>query len=246
VVGIGARMADPVEMWLGPTQAARSLQFWRPGPAGADGIGPAHGGFIIESAPPHPGLLASAFPWEGAARSAARMEQARFDAPLLAIIRDQGSGHVHWTRHRRARIDYRLGGADAGTARRALVELARLGHAAGAREIVAVVQPIVRWSRADGDGSFARLLQRLARTDTSSNRLSLFSAHQMGTVRAGAAPAAYPCDPWGRVRQDGSGRTIRGLVVADSSLFPSPSGVNPMLSVMVLAERSARTLRDGA
>ncbi len=94
VVAVGAEMPDPVEMWLGPTQAARSLEFWRPGPPDPAGIGPAHGGFVIESAPPHPGLLASAFAWEGAAAAAERMDRAAYQVPLIGIIRDVGSGHV--------------------------------------------------------------------------------------------------------------------------------------------------------
>ena len=239
VVALGARMPDPVEMWRGPTQAARSLEFWRPGPVDRAGIGPAHNGFVIESAPPHPGLLASAFPWEGRERSAARMADARYDAPLIAIMRDTGGGHVHWTRHRRARIDYRLPPAEALTARRAMVELARLARAGGAVEVFSVSQPVVRVATSDGDDAFDRFLRRLATLSMAPNRTSLFSAHQMGTARAGADPRRHPCDPWGRVRSGTDGRLVEGLVVADASLFPSASGVNPMLTVMVLADRVA-------
>jgi choline dehydrogenase-like flavoprotein len=32
---------------------------------------------------------------------------------------------------------------------------------------------------------------------------------------------------------------IRGLYVADASVFPSASGVNPMLTVMAIAHRAA-------
>ncbi len=239
VVAMGARMPDPVEMWRGPMQAARSLEFWRPGPVDQAGIGPAHNGFVIESAPPHPGLLASAFSWEGRERSAARMADARYDAPLIAIMRDTGGGHVHWTRHRRARIDYRLPPAEAVTARRAMVELARLARAGGAAEVFSVSQPVARVATSDGDGAFDRFLRRLATLSMAPNRTSLFSAHQMGTARAGADPRRHPCDPWGRVRSGADGRLVEGLTVADASLFPSASGVNPMLTVMALADRVA-------
>ena len=37
-------------------------------------------------------------------------------------------------------------------------------------------------------------------------------------------------------------QTIRGLYVADSSLFPTALGVNPMVTVMLLARRVARTV----
>jgi choline dehydrogenase-like flavoprotein len=240
-VVMGAETSDDVEMWLGPTQAARSLEFWRPGPAEEDGVGPEHNGFIIESAPLHPGFVASSLPWEGGEAGSARMERARRLVPLLAILRDRGSGSVHWTRHRRARIDYDLSPTDVTSAQRALVELARLGRAAGAEELLAVRHPSLRW-RANDPGSWEGFLATLATTDTRPNRLSLFSAHQMGTASAGAEVADHPCDPHGRVRGDGVGHPVPGLYVADSSLFPTPSGVDPMLTVMCLAERSARAV----
>ena len=242
VVAVGAEMPDPVHMWLGPTQAARSLQFWRPGAPDRDGIGPAHGGFVIESAPPHPGLLASAFAWEDAAAAAARMDRAAYLVPLIGIIRDRGSGHVHWTRHRRARIDYRLSAADGQTARRAMVELARLARAGGAREVFGVANRVEQYRSASGDAAFDAFLRRLARTPVGPNRVALFSAHQMGTARAGADPVTHPVDPWGWVRAGSDGKTVRGLAVADASLFPGGSGVNPMLTVMVLADRVAESV----
>jgi choline dehydrogenase-like flavoprotein len=243
VAVVAARMPERVEMWCGPTQAARSLEFWQPGGPDADGIGPAHGGFVIESAPPHPGLLASALPWSGADAGATVMGTAAWLVPLLGIVRDTGSGRVRWTRHRRERIDYRLSADDARTARRALVELARLARAAGAKEMLAIAQPALD-HQLDGDtpGRWTAYLRRLARVDAGPNRLALFSAHQMGTARAGASASDHPCDPHGRVRADQSGKLVDGLYVADASLFPSASGVNPMLTVMTLAERTARAV----
>ncbi|HEX5579311.1 MAG TPA: GMC family oxidoreductase N-terminal domain-containing protein [Candidatus Limnocylindria bacterium] len=242
VVAIAARLPDPVDAWLGPTQAARSLEWCRPGPAAADGAGPAHGGFVIESAPPHPGLTASALPWESGAREMALMDEIRQFAPLIALIRDQGAGRVHWSRGGHPRIEYRVSAADGDTARRALVEMARLGRAAGATRLLVAATPPLWWSQGDGGHGFERFLRSAARLSTSPNRVSFFSAHQMGTARSGADPRAHPCDPHGRVRADVSGALVPGLYVGDASLFPSASGVNPMLAVMVLAERTARAV----
>ena len=46
-------------------------------------------------------------------------------------------------------------------------------------------------------------------------------------------------------RRDGppDDRVIGGLYVADTSLFPTGLGVNPMLTVMALARRVARTVQ---
>ena len=62
----------------------------------------------------------------------------------------------------------------------------------------------------------------------------------------GEAAGIHVCDPRGRVRWSVAGvsasQTIRGLYVADASLFPTAIGVNPMLTVMLLARRVARTV----
>jgi choline dehydrogenase-like flavoprotein len=61
----------------------------------------------------------------------------------------------------------------------------------------------------------------------------------------GADARGHPCDPGGRVRgRDGA--AIPGLYVADGSLFPTGIGVNPMITILALARRVARTvLADG-
>ena len=61
------------------------------------------------------------------------------------------------------------------------------------------------------------------------NRCGVFSAHQMGTGRMGRDPRSAVCD------ERGQALGIAGLYVADASLFPASSGVNPMLTVMALA-----------
>ena len=238
-VAVIALMADPVDMWRGPLQAASCSQFRAPGHAANDGTGPAHGGFLVESAPPHPGLAAAAISWHGIADATELMDRARNWAPLIAIIREQGAGRVRPGPGGRALIDYRLNPADAATARRALVEMSRLGRAAGAVELRTGSVPPERWRARE---PFEPFLRAAAAVDTAPNRLSLFSAHQMGTVRAGADPRMHPADPWGRLRQDVGGSTVSGVYVGDGSLLPAAPGVNPMLTIMAMAERTARSV----
>jgi choline dehydrogenase-like flavoprotein len=244
VVAVAARLAGPVDMWLGPSQAARSLQFVDPGSADREGIGPDHGGFIIEAAAPHPGLVAGALPWAGRTASHDLLGQMRGIATLIGIVRDGDGcgGRVRRAAAGRARIDYRLDAATANGGRRALVEMARLARAGGALEAFSAATPPERWSAAGPEAAFTTFVRRLAATDMSPNRVSLFSAHQMGTARAGGNPRTHPCDPYGRLRLDRSGRLLEGCYVADASLFPTAVGVNPMLTVMLLAERTARAV----
>ena len=238
---IGARFTQPVDMWSGTMQAARSLEFLAPRSSGGSG-------FVLESAPGHPGLIALAFPWESTDGFATLMDRTRQFAPLIAVTRDLGSGRVRATRSGGTRIDYRLASTDVDTLRRGLVEAARLGRAAGAAELVALGTPPA-WFGSDGfasgseERSFDAYVARLRRFDFGPNRGLVFSAHQMGSVRMGTDPADHPCDEAGRVRADATGGLIRGLYVADTSLFPTAIGVNPMIAAMLLSRRVSRTVR---
>ncbi len=228
---------DPIEMWRGTMQAARSMEFSRPA-AGRNG-------YVIESAPGHPGLIALALPWEGTEAHAELLGRIRHVSPLIAVTRDGGSGRVRLTPSGRARIDYALDADGIATLRHALVSMAGMARAAGARQLVAAGTP-PRWHGRTGfapgreERSFVVFEDALRRFDFRPNRGSLFSAHQMGSARMGAA-RAEPCDPAGRVRARG-GAVIPGLYVGDGSLFPTGIGVNPMITIMALARRVARTV----
>jgi choline dehydrogenase-like flavoprotein len=220
-------------------QAARSVQFLEPEPG--------RNGYAIESAPGHPGLVALALPWEGADAHARLMADAGRLVPLVAVTRDGGEGRATLTRAGRPRIDYQLDDAGVATLRHALARMSRLLLAAGASEIVAVGTPPLRYTRGTGSGgedaAYGRYDEALGSFDLRPNRGSVFSAHQMGSVRMGGDTRTHPCDPWGRVRR--SGRTdavVAGLYVGDGSVLPTGLGVNPMITIMALARRTARAI----
>jgi choline dehydrogenase-like flavoprotein len=186
-------------------------------------------------------------PWEGAAAHADLMAAAARLSPLIAIARDGGEGRTVITGSGRVRVDYRLDDRGQATLRHGLVSMARLARAAGATEILAAGTPPA-WYR-PGEGAttraaaFERFEAALAAFDFAPNRGAVFSAHQMGSVRMGADRRTHPCDPWGRVRaSDRSDGPIAGLYVGDGSLFPTGLGVNPMITIMALARRVARTV----
>ena len=158
-----------------------------------------------------------------------------------------GAGRTTLTRAGRVRIDYRLDARGVATLRHAIVQMSRMARAAGALEMFAAGTTPAWFREADAgpdaDAAFGRHLERLAAFDFGPNRGTVLSAHQMGTARMGADPRDHACDPSGRVRKGPAGdAVVRGLYVADSSLFPTGLGVNPMLTVMALARRVARTV----
>jgi choline dehydrogenase-like flavoprotein len=168
------------------------------------------------------------------------------------VTRDGGEGRVRATRAGGVRIDYRLDALGVATLRHALVSMARLARAGGARQIVAAGMPPAWYGQTGfGPGREARAFvvfeDALGAFDFSPNRGSVFSAHQMGTARMGEPSADHPVDPRGRVRRSAaSAAPVAGLYVADGSLFPTGIGVNPMITIMALARRVSRTVIDEA
>ena len=220
------QMAEPVRPWTGTLQAHYSDQF-----ADLD-----HGyGFKFETAPVHPSLLALAAPWESAAQYGDRMGRLAHTALCGILLRDRFGGRVQVDRDGCPVVDYRVSRYDAAHLRRALAGAAELLEAAGAREIWA---PLARWISYKPGGPRARE-QWLARVDAAgwgANQLLLVTFHQMASCRMGMSARSSVVDPEHRVWG------VRGLYVADASVFPSASGVNPMLTIMGIAHRAAQLI----
>jgi choline dehydrogenase-like flavoprotein len=114
---------------------------------------------------------------------------------------------------------------------------ARIHCAAGAERIMTLHASPLLWERS-GSEPIDAFCARIDAAPTAPNRLPLFSAHQMGTCRMGSDPAAAVCDARGAVFG------IDGAYVADASLFPASSGVNPMVTIMTLARLVAKGIID--
>ncbi len=70
------------------------------------------------------------------------------------------------------------------------------------------------------------------------NKIPLSSAHPQGGCRMGKGPDDSVTDSWGQVHG------YPWLYVADASLFPKSSHVNPYLTIMALADRVGQRLRE--
>jgi choline dehydrogenase-like flavoprotein len=79
-------------------------------------------------------------------------------------------------------------------------------------------------------------LALLERHPVRKESMEVVTVHLMGTARMGADRDRAVCDSWGLVHD------ASALMVADASLFPSPIGVNPMVTIQALATRNAHYL----
>lgn len=85
-------------------------------------------------------------------------------------------------------------------------------------------------------------LEQLRDRPVRARQLRLTAFHPMGTARMGAGPATSVVDSCGRHH------AIDNLWVADASVFPTCVGVNPQMTIMAFAKRTAETIasRRGA
>jgi choline dehydrogenase-like flavoprotein len=73
-----------------------------------------------------------------------------------------------------------------------------------------------------------------------SGRISISAAHLMGGCGMGQSARDSVTDGWGRVHG------VPWLRVADSSLFPDALEINPYVTVMALADRTAQAVQADA
>ncbi|MDP9018098.1 MAG: GMC family oxidoreductase [Candidatus Eremiobacteraeota bacterium] len=213
-----ARFEEPIDPWSGPMQSYLIDEF---------GDVDKGYGVKLEAVPAHPGLGALAIPWLGNLDHAERMREMRHYCALIALVRDRGEGRI--TTKGAPKITYALDRYDAGHLRLGIQKLAQVALAAGATRVQTVHNTPLECNSHAEASTFERAV---ARAPMQANRIGLFSAHQMGTARMHADVRQGVVDASGRVYG------YDGLYIADSSVFPLASGVNPMLTIMAIAHRT--------
>lgn len=221
-----------VEPWRGPMQ---SIVVRRSVRSDAGEHGP-----WLEVAPAHPGLAGLATPWTGGADHKATMARFPRVAPTIVLVRDVGEGRVGIDADGAPVLEYRLDDRDRANLVRGLVEAAELQHAAGACRLetlhsrhVAVGNGVDPIGRPELDG----FLERVRAEGIVENAVMLFSAHPTGSARIGTDPTTSTTGAYGEVHG------VRDLWVGDGSLLPSAPGVNPMITIMAFARRTAEAIR---
>jgi choline dehydrogenase-like flavoprotein len=188
-------------------------------------------GFLIEGTGVFPGLFAASVPWEDGDRHKRLMQTLRWQAPFITVARDHGAGEVVIDELGRAVVRWGLGDeVDRRLALRSNLELARLHQAAGAREVFTMHAEGIRWRHGE---DFDGFLDQIASASYGAGDLTIFTAHQMGSCRMGADPGSSVADGRGELHD------VRGVWIGDASAFPTAPGVNPMVSIMALAHRTA-------
>jgi choline dehydrogenase-like flavoprotein len=229
---VAGEFAEEIRPWAGPPQTVAVTRFM-------DWEGSRHG-FWMEAAPAHPGLFALATPWpDGRAHKEWMLRRYRRSTGTIVLLRERSRGRVFVDSHGKPRIEYSLTREDREEMRRGIQETGRVLAAAGARGLVTLhTLPVEVRTDADrlSEADIGRFLAGVAERSLAPNRAMMFSAHLMGSCPMGADSRTAAVQPTGELW--GS----ENLFVADASVFPTSPGVNPMITIMAMARRTAQNV----
>lgn len=178
--------------------------------------------------------------------AAARMKHM---AGFISIARDRDTGRVYPDPvDGRVRFSYTPSAFDKAHIMQGLLALARIQYVEGAEEIFTTIPGVPAFERDTSlpdsgqginDERFQAWLAAVEKKGFPTPESVFVSAHQMGTCRMSSSQKGGVVDPAGRVWG------TEGLYVADASVFPSASGVNPMVTNMAIADWISRGIADG-
>lgn len=165
----------------------------------------------------------------------------------ISIARDRDTGRIYPDPTTGVpRIEYTPSAFDTGNIMEGFVALAKICYVEGATEIYAGIpglEPFIREPVTAGadnmdlgvmDPRFVAWLKELQRIGNKPPGAIFASAHQMGSNRMSAREKDGVVDPKGRVWGTDN------LYVSDASVFPSASGVNPMITNMAISDWISR------
>jgi choline dehydrogenase-like flavoprotein len=223
-----ALMPEPVNGFAGAPQTIYSDHFLQQ--AAIDGAV----GFKLEAPPLHPLLFGMTLQGFGAAH-AALMREFTHAQVLIALMRDgfhphSAGGQVRLRDDGSPLLDYPITPELWDAARRALLAMAQIQFAAGARRVYPVHE------LATGYDSWAAARDGIARLTLDPVLTRVVSAHVMGGCAMGQDARDGVIDTHGRHWQ------LANLSVHDGSMFPTSIGANPQLSIYALAARNATLL----
>lgn len=228
VVLSAAVFDQPVQGWQGAPQTIYTDHFLHTQPID----GPI--GFKLEAPPLHPLVFSGTLCGFGQSQTAL-LRQFPNTHTLLALLRDgfhpeSPGGQVRLKGDGTPELDYPLNAFVMDGARRALLAMAEIQFAAGARQVLPVHEQaglVSRW--ADAKSMIERLPMEPLLT-------RVVSAHVMGGCALSGDASG------GVLRPDGRHWQLANLSVHDGSVFPTSIGANPQLSIYGLVNRLATAL----
>jgi choline dehydrogenase-like flavoprotein len=147
------------------------------------------------------------------------------------MIADQSRGRVTLDRDGEPQVRYRVVDADRKQMIRGHAILARVYLAAGAREVYPALS--APWDVLRSEADVLRF-EREAQHKLKARHINMSAFHPLGSCRMHSDPRRGVTSATGETHQ------VANLFICDGSAVPGPLGVNPQMTIMALAERSAQ------
>ncbi len=205
-------------------------------------------GVKLEAMNMNPSFWLLSIPWTSGLDFKLTAARMRHMVGYISIVRDRDTGRVYPDpSDGRARFQYTVSKFDKNHILEGVLAIAKIQYVEGADEIFTAIpgaRPFVRDSSASAsaginDEKFQTWLDEIRANGFPAPGTSFGSAHQMGTCRMSALERDGVVDPQGKVWG------TEGLYVADASVFPSASGVNPMVTNMAISDYISRGVARG-
>ncbi|EEQ89581.1 hypothetical protein RJZ56_000235 [Blastomyces dermatitidis] len=212
-----------------------------------------HGhGAKIETLTTVPSFFLPVFPWNNGLEYKRFVSNLRNMAGLITLTRERYGGRVYPDPvDGRCRISYTPSHFDRKNMIEAVIGAAKIAYVCGAQEIYTTSRDIPTFIRPErlateacgpeagiNHSAFQAWVKKVRHTYSplTPEHTVFASAHQMGTCRMGTSPKTSVVDPSGKVWG------TEGLYVADASVFPSASGVNPMITNMAISDWTSQNI----
>lgn len=189
-------------------------------------------GILLETPALHPGMFAVATPWVSAADFRERMTRFSRTAHVFALVRDKGSGTTDYPHS----LTFDMDAEDEEKLKKGLEAMVRILAAAGAEEVGTQHCKGERVRVGGEEGGVEGLVKEVRRRGLRDGETLVTTAHQMGSCRMATDARAGAVSPRGEAWE------VEGLFVADTSVFPTALGVNPMVTAQAIAYCTAQSI----
>jgi choline dehydrogenase-like flavoprotein len=205
--------------------------------AAFNGDGSGHGAYL-EVVSNQPGLHSALLPWHSGKEWKKNWLKYPHATSYIALTRDRDSGYVYPDPvSGKPTVHYQPSAYDRKSMLEGVVKLCDTLLAAGADELhtaqedVPSFRPVKNSPLGIKEPSYVAWIARVRKAGMVPGRTAMGSAHQMGTCSMGRVTDA-----------DCKVKGVQGLYIADASVFPTCSGVNPMITTMAVAHRTAKRI----
>lgn len=193
----------------------------------------------------HPSSFSAVLPWKGPLEYKQRLMRYPNTSPVLILSRDKTSeGSITYDENNQVIVDYTVTKRDKESIMFGVEKALDVLVAAGATELFTCQAGIDSFMFAEGEDRYGEIdnkryiawkaqVMNYGLLEAGSG---IFNAHQMGSCRMGVSPKSSVVKPGGETWE------VKNLYVADASVFPSASGVNPMVTTEACALYVADTI----